>query len=360
MREVIFDWPRRSARISGNSIVPSASWQFSISATVRRGRATPEPLMVNGWRIGPLPPLRQRRFMRRDWYWPKQETDETSSQRRAAGAHSSMSYVLALAEERSPVQSSITRYGRPSKLDRFEGVGQNLLQFGKSGIGRADSNQLHLVELMDSKQAASIGTGCPGFAPKTGCVGGKTDRQIFFGEHLVGMDVGERDLGGGDKPEAGHLLGGIDHGRIWAAVPSRSRLKREPAPADRPRCIRGHRCEDPTSNSKACAAIGPRRQSAARNPIRPAWRPGQNRSAPAIRPVLREFWARNRTFVCHHPSRLRRFRMRPGPAERTHAGCWVVPRRRRQVACRFGELIVKRSQLGRRRPGFCDQFGRFR
>lgn len=91
--------------------------------------------------------------------------------------------------------------GQVEFLQAGLGVADHLLHLGP-GVGRsADADHLHLGELVLADQPAGVAPVRAGLGAETRCLCGQGDRQVRGRDDLVGVEVGERDLCGGDEEE---------------------------------------------------------------------------------------------------------------------------------------------------------------
>ena len=74
-------------------------------------------------------------------------------------------------------------------------------------LGRADRDQLDLLELMLADEAARVASGRSGLRPETGGQRGQPHRQGIGRHDLFGDQIGQRYLGGRDQPAA---IGGAE------------------------------------------------------------------------------------------------------------------------------------------------------
>ena len=67
-----------------------------------------------------------------------------------------------------------------------------------------EPDQLHLIELVNADQAARVLPVRPGFAAEARCVRRVPDRQLLGRQHVVPVDVRDRDLRRRDEIESVH------------------------------------------------------------------------------------------------------------------------------------------------------------
>jgi hypothetical protein len=68
-------------------------------------------------------------------------------------------------------------------------------------LGRGDGDQFDLGELMLADHAAGILARGAGFGAEARRAGGEPHRQLRFVDDGFADEIGQRDFGGGDKPE---------------------------------------------------------------------------------------------------------------------------------------------------------------
>ncbi len=81
------------------------------------------------------------------------------------------------------------------------GVLQQTLQFVVGGFGRGELVHLHFVELMAALDASRVPPGRHLFPAEAGRVGHVVEGQRAWGQDLVAVEVGQRDLGRADEPD---------------------------------------------------------------------------------------------------------------------------------------------------------------
>ena len=76
------------------------------------------------------------------------------------------------------MQSSMTRYGSPRRLEDVLGVAHELFVLVVRLLGLDELDHLDLVELVHAHEAARVLAVRAGLAPEAGRVGGELDRQV--------------------------------------------------------------------------------------------------------------------------------------------------------------------------------------
>ena len=84
----------------------------------------------------------------------------------------------------------------------FLGARQHALVLVLRLLGRGDGDEFDLGELMLPDHAPRIPAGSAGLGAEARRAGGEPQRQLRFVDDGFADEVGQRDFGGGDEPEA--------------------------------------------------------------------------------------------------------------------------------------------------------------
>lgn len=79
------------------------------------------------------------------------------------------------------------------------GVGGEFVEFVEGVLRGGDFDEFHFVKLVHADESAGAESGAAGFATEAGGVAAVLDGQSVRGDDLLTMEVGDRNLGGGDE-----------------------------------------------------------------------------------------------------------------------------------------------------------------
>ena len=102
----------------------------------------------------------------------------------------------------SPVHSVMTRIRQVEALQHFLGAAEHALVLVGRLLRRRDRDELAFRELVLAQHAARVLAGRAGLGAEARRERGEAQRQLVLGEDGLAHEVGQRDFGGGDEPEA--------------------------------------------------------------------------------------------------------------------------------------------------------------